>query len=353
MSTSAPPLPPETDITALKRLAAGIIRVQGNRFIKDLLRAKGIPLGANKDEFQLHLAEAIENGLLVLDDVSEWLSNVEGWGNQHVYLYSLSPSLRQGLVDETIRANVSAAGLDAVWNGQTTLAFPDEPTLTSISFKDSVLRILWQESSPSWVPAPGKNYQENEDLDLYEYRAFRQVERRAVTRFEAHLRHGMAALFISDPIQGAEHQAALDEAHRVIALLMDFPELQKRMFNIAKVSRNLDQKNVPTNDSPEPEVKTQRSRLASGGSYVEFAANSSSKAYWEESAVQSVRNSVRAEQLPAFDGAEGVFIFQPTQDGFDRPFRVQLFGKDNRIRLWAQMDAAEAWAILLKLKAHK
>jgi hypothetical protein len=353
MSMSAQPVPPQADIATLKRLAAGIIRVQGNRFIKDLLRAKGIPIGANKDEFQLRLAEAIENGQLALDDIREWLANVEGWGNQHVYLYTLSLTLRRTLVEADIRKRVSDADLDSVWNGETTLAFPDEPTLTSISFSDSVLRILWQESSPSWVPAPEKTYTQEEGLDLYEYRAFRQIERRAITRFEARVKDGTAALFISDPIQGAEHKSAINEAHRVIGLLMDLAALKAGMVNIARVSRNLDQRNVPTNNSPAPEVKAQRSRLASGGSYVEFAANSSDKAYWEETAVQDVRNSVRAEQLPAFDGAEGVFIFQPTGDGLSRPFRVQLYGKDNRIRLWAQMEASEAWTILLKLKANK
>src|SRR5271165_4482090 len=176
MATTVANLKPSpTEVADLKRLAAGIIRAQGNRFIKDLLRSKDIRIGANKDEFEANLSQAIETGELTLADVRVWLASVEGWGNQHVYLYGLSSSLRRELTEPRIRQRVTDAGLDGVWKGETALAFPDEPTLTSVSFADATLRLVWQESSPNWTPVPEKNYQEQEGLDLYEYRAYRQV----------------------------------------------------------------------------------------------------------------------------------------------------------------------------------
>jgi hypothetical protein len=61
--------PTPAEIEALKHLAAGIIRAQGNRFVKDLLRSKDIRIGGNKDEFQANLTAAIESGELTLEDV--------------------------------------------------------------------------------------------------------------------------------------------------------------------------------------------------------------------------------------------------------------------------------------------
>src|SRR6267378_7505938 len=191
--------PTPAEIEDLKRLAAGIIRAQGNRFVKDLLRSKDIHIGANKDEFQANLTAAIESGELTLTDVRAWLASVEGWGDQHVYLYNISSTLRRELTEPKIRQRVSGAKLDTVWNGETALAFPEEPQLTSISFNDSVLRLVWQEASPDWAPAPEKNFQKEEGLDLYEYRAFRKVEWRAITRFEARVKEEIAGLFIADP----------------------------------------------------------------------------------------------------------------------------------------------------------
>jgi hypothetical protein len=341
-----------TEIADLKRLAAGIIRAQGNRFVKDLLRSKGIRIGANKDEFEANLNDAIESSCLRIEDVRAWLTDVEGWGNQHVYLYKLTSTVSRQLTEPKIRQRVSDAGLESVWNGETTLAFPDEPTLTSISLTNSVLRLVWQESSPNWTPASEKNYIRQEGLDLYEYRAFRQVERRAITRFEARIKEGLAGLFIADPIQGVEHQKAINEAKRIIALLLDLQSMESGLVNISTVSKNLDQRNVPSNNAPSNQVKTQRSRLASGGAYVEFAANSRDRAYWEEPAIQDVRKSVRSQQLRAFQGVDGVFIFQQTDGGLSRPLRVQLYGEERRIRLWASMNASEVWTILSKLSEH-
>jgi len=341
------------EIAALKRLAAGIMNVQGNRFIKDLLRSKNIRIGNNKEEFKVNLEGAIDAGQITSADVAQWLNSVEGWGNQHVYLFNISTTLRKELTEPKIHQRVIDSGLAPLWEADTTFAFPDQPTLTSISYIDSILRIVWHESSPGWVRAPEKDIPpKDEGLDVFEYRAYRKVERRAITRFEAHVKPGIAGLFIADPIEGDEHQKAIIEAKRVIALLTNLKALEKGEMDIGSISRNLDQKNVPKNNLA-PAVKTQRSRLSSGAAYVEFAANSSGKAYWEEPAIQDVRKSVRAEQLQAFQGAEGVFIFQETKEGLDRPLRVQLYGKDNRIRLWAQMEAFEVWNILTQLSQYQ
>jgi hypothetical protein len=129
--------------------------------------------------------------------------------------------------------------------------------------------------------------------------------------------------------------------------------LENGMVQIAKVSKNLDQQNIPNNTGESTRVKAQKSRLSSGGSYVEFAASSPDKAYWEEPAVESVRNAVRDGQLQAFHGGEGVFVFQESVPGLGRALRVQLYGEDNRIRLWAQMEASEVWAILRMLNGYQ
>src|SRR4051812_34932800 len=89
--------PTKAEIKDLKRLAAGIVTDQGNRFIKELLRDKKIRIGETKEDFRANLDAAFETGKLRMADVKEWLDKVEGWGNQHVYLYNISPGLRRVL----------------------------------------------------------------------------------------------------------------------------------------------------------------------------------------------------------------------------------------------------------------
>ncbi len=225
--------PTAQEIADLKRLVSGMIRTQGNRFVKELLRGKKIRIGANKLDFERNLNEAIELESLRIGDVEDWLELVEGWGNQHVYLYNISPSLRRDLTLAKIQARVrSERELEHVWNGSTVLEFPDEPELTSVSFSNSVLRLIWEEASPAWRPDPEKDFKKMEGLDTYEYRAWRKLEQRAITRFEAHLDLKLAALFIANPIRGSEHHIAVTEAKRVIALLMNLSELERKQVGV-------------------------------------------------------------------------------------------------------------------------
>ncbi len=347
-----PSKPAADEIATLKRLTTGIIRSQGNRFIKELLRRKNIQIGENKNDFVKHLTKAIEKGQLKLADIGEWLREVEGWGDQHVYVYRLLPQVCKDLNETSIYQAVKRARLERVWDKESVMAFPDEATLTSISFKDSMLRLVWQEASPGWIPTPEKNLPpKKEGLDIYEYRAWRKIEQRIVTRFEAHAHKKLAALFISRSIRGKELEAAIQEGRRVIGLLLNLAALERGQINICAVSKNFDQQAIPTGAAGPPDVKVQKSRLTSGGSYVEFAADSLDKAYWEEPAIMEVRKSVRTSQLGAFQGTDGVFILQGKAGtrGSPRALRVQLSGKENRIRLWAQMDSAEVWDIITRL----
>lgn len=386
--------PPTADeIEALQRLTRGIMRAQGNRFIKELLRRKKrelpdrkIMIGANKAAFETNVMKAIQEGDLRLKDFDDWAKEVEGWGNQHVYAYGIPDAVTAQLTRTKVLNKVKAAGLEDVWEGSTILEFPEEPKLTSISFQDSVLRIVWQESSPGWTPVPEKNIPPatedggaaagsvdseiatgdwvsdalrdriaraaGEGIDTWEYRAYRMVEHRAITRFEARLDVGLAALFIAYPIQGREHKNAVLEAKKVIGQLLDLPKLEQRQLDISTVSRNIDQANVPSNASPSPKLKAQKSRLRSGDSYVEFAARKRTKSYWDEPAVLGVRASVKDAQAQAFGGAEGVFVF-PKSNGLSQDFRVQLYGDTDRIRLWAQMTVDEVWSILSDIATYQ
>lgn len=348
------PPPSAEDIAALKRLVGGIIRSQGNRFIKELLRSKKIKIGATKDDFERNLNEAVDRGELRLADFDGWLQEVEGWGNQHVYLYRLGDGLAKALTETKIKNRVVKAGLEDVWNAPTVTAFPEEATLTSIAVVDGVLRLTWQEATSSWARASDKDYREEDGLDIIEYRAWRMVEQRAITRFEARPALGLAGLFIAAPVAGEEHELARTAAFDVVSQLISLPELQAGQLDISVMCRNLDQRSVPTNVGAPTNIKTQRSRLTSGGAHVEFAASSLERAYWEEDAIRSVRRSIGNQQLGSFQGSDGVFAFQPGSagGGIDRQLRVQLYGRGDRIRLWAQMQVDEAWAILTELSKY-
>ena len=107
-------------------LVDGIIQTQGNRFIKELLRNKEITIGKNKADFDKGLREAIKAGTLRLADVEDWLNRVEGWGDQHVYLFRIPSKLIAGLSEKAIYAKAVAGRMKNLWNKSTAMVFDDE-----------------------------------------------------------------------------------------------------------------------------------------------------------------------------------------------------------------------------------
>ena len=75
------------DRTALRKVVNDLVVVQGNEFVKELLRKKKLRIGATKADFEASLYGAIDAGELTADDVSAWLAEVEGWGAHHAYLF--------------------------------------------------------------------------------------------------------------------------------------------------------------------------------------------------------------------------------------------------------------------------
>lgn len=71
----------------LKKKVAQIVLAQGNIFIKDLLRSNNVPIGNTKADFSRNLNAAIDAGALTQAVIEAWLGEIEGWGNQHVYLF--------------------------------------------------------------------------------------------------------------------------------------------------------------------------------------------------------------------------------------------------------------------------
>src|SRR6266576_347690 len=78
---------PDKSRAAARELVRTVVLTQGNIFIRELLRRKKIPIGITKQDFEANLLRAVNAGDLRFTDLVEWLEEVEGWGDQHVYLY--------------------------------------------------------------------------------------------------------------------------------------------------------------------------------------------------------------------------------------------------------------------------
>lgn len=363
-SPQAQVLPSSEEREQLERLVKGIVVAQGNDFVKELLRERGIRIGTTKSDFERNLLEAIGGGRLVREDIEEWLDRVEGWGDQHIYLYNVPAAIARDPVWRSaaaVRKRIEEAGYGDYWNVRTSLEFPEEMTLTGISRTEGSLTLTWHRGAESWVREKTRDYRETIEGDLYEFRAYRYRAKRAVTRFV--LRTGdddqatwSAALLIPIAINSPEHEELQDQVAQTLgrlAPLADFKALQHQPVAIANVIKKIDQAGL-TSGNGGPRVTTQSTEFFSGGASVRFSARSLHDDYRTSGPVRAVRRSIGGPQLEQFVGSNGSLEFlQHPSNGLSRDVKVQLYGTDRRVRIWKQLSAEEVWAVLDTLRRYQ
>lgn len=322
----------------LKELARGIVMAQGNLFIKELLRSKKLRIGSTKADFIDSLSQAIDSEELTEEDFEMWLHRVEGWGNQHAYLYRWVKS--QG--DETwndpvkVRERVRDAGLLKFWNAKSTLAFPESLILTGVYFEQGRLRLVWHQGSRSMVRDTSKDYEETIDDDRYEFRAYRERAERAVMRFDLRCDEQVAGAFLQVPVSSENHVLARDEILTMASKILGPKSL--KAFDIARIMRKLDQKQLEGGDA----FKTEMSRWSGAGAYVEFGA-SGGGSYRDVDSIREVRLALPA----SVSGTRAKMVFEaPVEEGPAREVRVNLYGEDRRMWIRSQMTEGQVWTLI-------
>jgi len=329
------------DRAAARALVKSIVLAQGNIFIRELLRRKKITIGVRKQEFETNLLQAINSGDLRLADVVEWLEEVEGWGDQHIYLYHLKDELaRNPLWSSAASVQQSLPrSQQNLWDADS-LVFPEEWSLTGISYNDGSLRYVWHERLKTLLRRLGMDRRDRIDGDWYQFRAYLERPDRAVMRFVLRPAKQLAAIFMQIPAEGNAHESAHSMVRDATKPLIDWKQLAD--FSASDVIKNLDQ--AVLDSQARTNVRSKKMRLTDADNYVEFANTSQEGDLAESEAIRSVRRAVKPEE---FAGNVGVFLYEgrtPTQQ--KRTVKIEIFGEQRRIKIWAQLKANEVWSIL-------
>ncbi len=333
----------------LKMLVDQIILAQGNAFIKELLRNTGIRIGLTKADFERNLMRAVDDGVLRREHIEAWLDEVEGWGNQHIYLFKVPSALAKDPLwsdASKIRKKAAAAGFGDLWNAPSSFEFPETQKLTAVQFDGSNLRLTWHLGQSWLVRDKTKDYTEEIDGDVYEFHAHRRRAERAVMRFELALPLRIAAIFLQTPWGEVEHESALKEVVETTTSIFDFDVLEE--YKVSLAIKHLDQMSLDDQQG-QYGIQPSMARLDAPGAYIEFGSDGQ-KSYQDFTPVRDVRRALK----PAyFTGNKSDFIFSSTtKNALSRKIRVSFYGKDARIRLWMQMKAQEVWEILRMIKAY-
>jgi hypothetical protein len=325
----------------LHELVDGIVLAQGNAFIKELLRSKGLRIGATKRDFEQSLREAIDAGKLTLVDLHGWLTEIEGWGAHHIYLYRWEASrLTRPLPNnaDELQVWLSGAELESVARSPQPFTFPTALTITETRLTPTGIQVVWHQGTESWIHVEEQDYEEVIDGDRYYFEAYRFQAERSVVRFVLR-QDELAAVFIPTPL-GPEHRTTHSDVMSVATRLLGQGAL--RPIDIGRAQLRLDAGQLHGDTG----IKAARSRLRGQGAYVEFGSTSPTGTYADVDTVREVRDVATRGPLSG-DSADLTFAATGKTD----PIRVDLHANDRRVYIRAQISEPDEWRVLAEIAA--
>lgn len=310
----------------LKELGRKVAVAQGNAFIKELLRDSGARIGATKEDFANNLDSAIEEDIITQDKLEAWLVQVEGWGDQHLYLFQV-PDIEA----VALASGIAASPYAGVLGAGASLDFPKGLELKHIGLGQAGLSMEWHQSREGWNRWTPKDYIVAEGLQRFRFEAYRQRFDRSVVRFEWHFAENYCAILIHrNP--DIDHAAVLKEVDAVLWAIgcPVVPLVRISLSQAVKVAARDDKG-----------VHSTRYELDSG--YVEMASTLAEGGIESVAAVRGVLHAVDASQ---FDRAQGMLHFVPEEHGTSRRIVVQVYGSEGRLRILAQCKREDVFRVV-------
>lgn len=185
------------------------VLVHTSRRIREFLGRASMAKSGTKDVLRERLAEYLDGGPRRVVELTEFLNQIEGWGNQHLYLYTAPTKLNNRWRNEQHIVDVAArAHAKSILNSPRPVVLPDKPTLSSFTWTAHHLRLIWNEKR-TWSERREDKDTESTDGKL-EFRAWEQKTARGTLAFDWDLRTGAAMLMIQRLPSGTDYQAVKD-----------------------------------------------------------------------------------------------------------------------------------------------
>ena len=299
-------------------------------WIQELLREKEIATGGTKTELREKVEDCLEDESLQTSDLVDLLDRVEGWGNQHIYLYKADNKLIRTLSDEDgLKKTLRSRHLVRLFNGRIPLVLPENPALSAIEWSSDNVRFVWVEKREYREFRDDRSYTEGDlEFDAYELK-----RSRGIISFSCDLVTGLAELMIQRLPSGNDYLAEKDKYMEELAEVFDVTQL-----SLQKISRVIGKVDV---------VKKIRKRSCQWttphGSGATYTSRSRKESVYNDSRIKASRAA-----LGQSAGGLGNYYW-PIEE---RDIHVKLYSKDQRIGIFGECTEDEVKSVLSEIRGY-
>src|SRR4051812_19197171 len=111
--------------------------------IQGVLEERGLVKSGTKQDLRQRVSIALKQSALTVESLIELLDQVEGWGNQHIFLYTSPPGEQRVWKSEArARRRLGDAGEMELFNKKRPLILPETPTLSTVEWSAENVRFI-------------------------------------------------------------------------------------------------------------------------------------------------------------------------------------------------------------------
>lgn len=304
-------------------------------FTQEFLRERGLPFSGTKKRLRERLEEYLADGRLDPEALVHLLNQIEGWGDQHLYLYKAAGRLMAPWsTEDSVRKHLSGLGRGRLLGRPRPVVLPAETNLSSIEWTPERVRFVWIEKRQWEERVPDEDMREGEMV----WRAYRLNVSRGIISFDWDLVSGHAMLMIQRLPRGSNYtrvRARFEKELEPLVALSQFERL--------RVSRVI----VPIQESGEVRRRQLRYQTRRGGRAT-FTSAGPSRDALADPALDRAEQALGEETA----GLLGNFYWIAAEGKLGAEIHAKIYASDQRIGLFGEHEERDVRHVVSRIRHY-
>ena len=304
-------------------------------FTRAFLNANELAVSGTKAELRERLQDALAKGTVTVAGIVAKLDEIEGWGNQHIFLYrapeGILPTWRS---EPAVMEILRSAKKVSLFNAYIPLALPQSTTLSRVAWSPQRIRFVWITTRHWEERVESKDRREGTHV----WKAYEERSARGVLAFDWNLLNGEAMLMIERLPSGNDYEDARASLVKELKPLLDLSTFSS--IEIGRAIQPIEKSTEVLNRSLA--LRSQR------GTKVSFTSRSRKRdAFARDPDAQRSRESL-GENV---SGDTGNFYWKKNGPLVDE-LHTTLYAKDGRIGIFGQRTEDEVQYVIQRIRHY-
>jgi hypothetical protein len=301
-------------------------------FVQEFLRERNLYFSGTKETLRKRLQAYLNEGQLSITDLVRLLNEIEGWGNQHIYLYKAPGRLMEPWLEEgSVRQHLARLELINLLTRPRPLVLPDKPTLSAIEWTAERVRFVWVEQ---------RKWEERVTEDDFEehgmvWHAYRVSISRGLVAFDWDLVSGYAMWMIQQLPRGTRYHQVRERFAREFQPIVDLNDLHP--IHVSRAIRPI-----------EASREVRRRQLAYQtwqGSKATFTSASRSRDAFEDPHVQRAGQALQEDTA----GLLANFYWLPVEGKLEHELHCKIYAADQHVGFFGEHQEQEVRYVLSRI----